>query len=229
MGTENDMKIQSIPKSGRVGEAVYFKGRHGYVGRQYVLPRDPRTPDQLDKRRNLVAVCNCWGTLTPELRGAWGIAAEENDFVTETGEPVRLNGYNFFERLNTRRADLDLPLFERPPARPHFQPNPVAELVITNTGGKITIKLRIIGPPVQYTLVQGPAPKRSGVRLVQKFPFLGLLPPPKDGWSDITELYVARYGVPKIGMAVWIRTCQHIDGWIDVPKVLRARVPAPAA
>ena len=64
---------------------------------------------------------------------------------------------------------------------------------------------------------------------MQHFPFLGLLPPPIDGWSDITELYVARFGVPKAGTAIWIRTCQHIDGWTDVPKVVRARVLAPAA
>ena len=103
------------------------------------------------------------------------------------------------------------------------------ELVVTITGGKFTLKLRVPGPPAQYTLVQGAAPVRSGVRYVQHFPFLGLLPPPKDGWSDITELYVARYGVPKAGTAIWIRTCQHIDGWIDVPKVIRARVLALAS
>jgi hypothetical protein len=56
-----------------------------------------------------------------------------------------------------------------------------------------------------------------------------LLPPATDGWSDITDLYKARYGEPKPGMAIWIRTCQHIDGWTDVPKVARARVPAAAA
>ena len=27
--------------------------------------------------------------------------------------------------------------------------------------------------------------------------------------------------------AIWIRTCQHIDGWTDVTKVARARVRAP--
>ena len=27
---------------------------------------------------------------------------------------------------------------------------------------------------------------------------------------------------------IWIHTCQHIGGWTDVPKVARARVPAPA-
>jgi hypothetical protein len=60
----------------------------------------------------------------------------------------------------------------------------------------------------------------------RQYAFLELLPSPKDGWSDITELYVARYGVPKVGWAIWNRTCQHIDGWTDVPKVTRARVPA---
>jgi len=38
-----------------------------------------------------------------------------------------------------------------------------------------------------------------------------------------------RYGVPNVKQAVWIRVCQHIDGYMDVPKVLRARVPAAAA
>jgi hypothetical protein len=47
--------------------------------------------------------------------------------------------------------------------------------------------------------------------------------------GGITELYVARHGVPKSGTAIWIRTYQHLDGSTDVPKVTRARVPAAAA
>jgi hypothetical protein len=142
---------------------------------------------------------------------------------------VRLNGQNLFVSLNTRRADLGLAQFDLPPAKPVFGRNPVVELAITNTDGKPTLKLRVTSPPTQYMLVQGARPVGTAVRCVQHFPFLGLLPPPIDGWSDITELYVARYGVPKAGTAIWIRTCQHIDGWIDVPEVVRARVLAPAA
>src|ERR1035441_6865055 len=97
--------------------------------------------------------------------------------------------------VNTRRADLGLPQFDLPPAEPVFSGNPVAELVATNTGGKFTLKLRVPSPPAQYTLVQGAAPVRTGVRSVQHFPFLGLLPPPTDGWSDITDLYKARYEI----------------------------------
>jgi len=223
------MKISAIPKSGRKGSVVYLNTRYGKVARQYVRPRNPRTPEQQGHRNNVRAVSHHWRTLTPEQRAAWRVAAAKNYFADETGLRVRLNGYNFFVSFNTRRADLHLPQFDLPPAKPVFGRNPVAELVITNSGGKITLKLRVPSPPAQYTLVQGPAPVRTAVRCVQHFPFLGLLPPPKDGWSDITELYVARYGVPKAGMAIWIRTCQHIDGWTDVPKVARARVRAPAA
>ena len=185
------------------------------VARQYVCPRNPRTPEPQGHRWNLRAVLRRWRTLSAEQRAAWCRVAATRDFVTETARRMRLNGYNFFASLNTRRADLDLPQFDLPPAEPVFSPNPVAELVITNTGGKITLKLRVPSPPAQHTLVQGPAPVRSGARCVQHFPFLGLLPAPADGWSDITELYVARHGVPKVGMAVWIRTCLHIDGWTD--------------
>jgi hypothetical protein len=222
------MKISSIPKSGRKGSVVYLDTRHGKVAREYVRPSNPRTAEQQAHRQNVRAVSARWHTLTLEQRGAWRVAAAENDFTDEKGRRVRLNCYTFFVGLNTRRADLGLAQFDLPPAKPFFGRNPVVELAITNTGGEITLKLRVTGPPAQYTLVQGARPVGTAVRCVQHFPFLGLLPPPIDGWSDITELYVARHGVPKASTAVWIRTCQHIDGWIDVPKVLRARVGPPA-
>jgi len=222
------MKISSIPKSGRQGSVVYLNSRHGNVVREFVRPGNVRTPQQQDHRNNVRAVTGRWSTLSAEQRAAWCAATANQYFVNEAGRRVRLNGYHHFVSLNIRRSDLGLPQFDLPPAEPVFSTNPVAELVITNTAGKITLKLRVPSPPAQYTLVQGAAPVRSGVRCVQHFPFLGLLPPPTGGWSDITELYSARYGVPKAGKAIWIRTCQHIDGWQDVPKVARARVPIPA-
>src|ERR1035441_5518539 len=223
------MKMQSIPKRGRKGSVIYSETRHGKVAREYVTPRNPRTAEQQSHRNNVRAVTGRWRTLSADQRTAWCAATANKYFVTETGRRVRLNGYHFFVSLNTRRADLDLPQFDLPPAEPVFRRNPVAELVITNTGGKITLKLRVPSPSAQYMLLQGAAPVRTGVRCVQHFPFLGLLPPPTDGWNDITDLYKARYGEPKAGTAIWIRTCQHIDGWQDVPKVACARVPAAAA
>ncbi len=223
------MKMASIPKRGRKGNVIYSETRHGKVAREFVPPSNPRTADQQDHRRNVRAVTGRWRTLNDQQRAAWGAAAANKYVVTKTGRRVCLSAYHLFVSLNVGRADLALSQFDLPPAEPVFSSNPVEELAATFTGGKFTLKLRISSPPAQYTLVYAAAPVRSGVRYVHHLPFLGLLPPPEDGWSDITDLFDARYGVPKPNQAIWIRTCQHIDGWTDAPKVLRARIAAPAA
>jgi hypothetical protein len=220
------MKVISAPQSGQIGNVVYVNSRYGQVARQYVHPRNPRTAEQQRNRGNFGAVSSRWRSLTAEQHAAWFLAAANKFMTTQGGRQIPLNGYNHFVSVNSRRAELDLPRFDLPPAEPTFSPNPVAELVITNTGGTIALKLRVPSPPAQYTVVQGAAPVTSGIRCVQHYPFLGLLRPPTDGWSDITELYIARYGVPPVGTVIYIRTCQHIDGRTDVPKEASARVPS---
>ena len=223
------MKLKSIPKRGRKDGVIYSETRHGNVARAYVPPYNPRTALQQAHRRNHLAVLGRWGTLTPDQQAAWRVVAANKYFVNDEGRRVRLNCYNLFASLNVRRADLDLPQFDFPPPEPVFQKNPVDELVADFIDGVFTLKLRVASLLAQYTLLYAAAPVRSGVRSVQRFHFLGLLPPPKDGWIDITALYVARFGEPKPNWAIWVRTCQHIDGWVDAPKMLRARLYAAAA
>jgi hypothetical protein len=201
-------------------------GRYGQIVRQYVCPRNPKTPTQQANRNGFGQVSTGWRALDPAKRIAWCIAAADSYTISRSGRRVALNGYNYFIRVNAARAHLGLSQLDLPPTVPTFSPNPVAELSIANSGGTVTLKLRVPSQPGQYTLVQGAAPVSAGVRCVQHFPLLGLLPAPVDGWSDITEPYVARYGVPTVGTAVFIRTCQHIDGWTDLPKVASAFVPA---
>jgi hypothetical protein len=222
------MKVISVPQSGRVGPVVYVNSRYGVLARQYMPPRNPPTPDQQRNRSNFGAVSSRWRALTPQQRLLWALASANKYITTAAGREICLNAYNYFVSLNNKRANLGLPQFDVPPAEPSFSPNAVAELAATNTGGVISLKLRVPNPPAQYTLVQGAAPVGAGVRCAQHFPFLGLLPPPTDGWSDITALYVARYGMPVAGTVIFIRTCQHIDGWTDVPKLASALVPATA-
>ena len=219
-------KISSPPQSGRVGSVVYVNSRYGQLVRQYVPPRNPQTPDQQKNRSNFGAVSSRWRALEPAKRIAWCIGAADSYTLSRTGRRVALNGYNYFIRVNAARAHLGLSQFDLPPTVPSFSPNPVAELAIANNGGTITLKLRVPSQPGPYTLVQGAAPVSAGVRCVQHFPLLGLLPAPVDGWSDITDLYVAWYGAPIVGTVVFIRTCQHTDGWTDLPKVASAFVPA---
>ena len=117
-------------------------------------------------------------------------------------------------------------MFDLPPALPPFSPNPAAELLATIEGGVFQLKLHVLSQPAEHTLVLGALPCSPGVRCVQHFPFLGFLPASVDGWCDIADLFVSRYGRPAAGRAIFIRTRQHINGWNDPPKQVRAVVRA---
>jgi hypothetical protein len=46
------------------------------------------------------------------------------------------------------------------------------------------------------------------------------------GYSNITDLYVARYGIPTAGTRIFICTRQVLNGWEDAPKQTTAIVPS---
>jgi hypothetical protein len=223
------MKIKSIPKRGRKGNVIYSETRHGNVAREFVPADNPQTAQQQAHRRNVQAVSRPWHTLNDQQCAAWGAATANKYMLTRTGRQVRLSPYHLFVSLNVGRADLGLSQYDVPAPEPVWGASPLVELSATFTGGRFSLKARPTSPPAQHILVYAAAPVRSGVRYLKHIPFLCLLPPPIDGWSDLTDLYVARYGVPKPDWAIWIRACQHADGWQDAPITLRARISVQAA
>ena len=222
---ENEGERQAWIKRQKAKGVRAFKGRYGWATSTFGPPTNPRTADQQRHRQNILAVSRRWRTLSLDQKGTWRVLAANACFVNDKGERVKLNCFKLFVSLNTRRADLNLPQYDVAPPPPVFSDSPVKELAVIYREGKPTLMLRVEGTPEQLILVRGAKPVRSSAWPGQHFPFLGFLPPPKDGWCDITDLYVARYGVPKPNQAIWIRTCQHIDGFTDVPKTLRVRVP----
>jgi len=206
-----------------------FKARYGWTTSTVGAPDNPQTAQQQDHRRNVQAVTRRWHTLNDQQCAAWGAATANKYMLTRTGRRVRLSPYHLFVSLNVGRADLGLSQYDVPAPEPVWSTSPVVELSATFTGGRFSLKARLTRPPAQHILVCAAAPVRSGARYVKRIPFLCLLPPPIDGWSDLTDFYVARYGVPKPGWTIWIRTCQHIDGWQDAPTTLCARISVQAA
>jgi hypothetical protein len=205
--------------SGRVGDKVYVNGRFGQIVRPYVPPRNPRSPLQTQTRQGFGALASQWRGIAPEARFAWDAASIRD----RTG----ISGYSYFMKLNAARIHIGLARLDYPPSqRPGFNVNSVAEVAVVVNGGQASIKLHVPSPPGQYTLVEVAAPVSAGVRFVQGYRYVGLLPAPVDGWSDITELVVARFGEPTPGKALFIRSRQQTDGWMDAGKVTSALVPS---
>jgi hypothetical protein len=219
------MKILDIPQSGKSGNSVSVRTRYGQTRRPLIIPKDPRTPGQLRSRATLGHIAPRWRGLTDEQRAAWTAGGRKIRSRPRLGQCGPLTGCQFFTMINCNLASIGLDRVVLPPERARFGTNPVDELVITNTGGDIDLKLAVRGTPVPYTIVLGTAPCSAGISFAMHFVILGLLPAPKAGFSNIRKLYVDKFGVPPVGKRVFIRTRQQINGWADLPKQTTAVVP----
>ena len=127
------------------------------------------------------------------LSAAWPAAAKKEGMLP----------YRFFCQTNGTLAAYGQPRLLDPPKRERLRPNPVEALEIRNQGGVITLRLRVPVAPAQFTFVFGvrwcspgiSVPRRNGV-------LLGPLPQAVQGWSDITDLYVNKFGQPPPGTRI---------------------------
>jgi hypothetical protein len=219
------MKILDIPQSGRCGLTVSVRTRYGLVRRRYAVPRDRRSPAQLHIRSAFGRVVCSWRGLTEEQRAAWEKATPGVYSRPRLNQKGRLSGYLLFVKINSTLVYQGQPIRQTPPTRAVFDSNKVGPLVATSTGGEISLKLNVPSAPKAQTVVLGTRPCSAGVRFAKHFVMLGVLPAAEAGYSNITDLYVARYGQPPAGTRVFIRTRQMIDGWADHPKQTSALIP----
>ena len=219
------MRISDVPQSGHLGTFISYKTRYGQFRRPYVIPTDPQTPAQLRHRRNMGRAAARWRTLSDMQRAAWIAFGSQMQSGSKLGQSGPLAGYNFYVKINSNLADIGEPQVVEPPSYAQFDINPVGDLTITNTRGVIALKLAVPAAPARQTLVLGTKPLSAGRSFPGRFTFLGLLPEPVGGLSDITEMYKAIYGVLPANMRIFIRTVQQINGWKDTPKQTNAVVP----
>ena len=83
------------------------------------------------------------------------------------------------------------------------------------------------------------APFNPGADKNDLYAFIGLLPPPVGGESDITNLYLAklkqwrklkpkRYHIPLEGSRIFIRVWQQINGWVHEVRMFQTSGLVPA-
>lgn len=187
---------------------------------------ESRSPDQRDWNATVGHTAKLWEWLTDEERLTWRV----------WGETRRRNGYNCFVEANVRRVrDGQQPVRLPPPDAPPAE-NPVGQLVITNCGGRVRLKLQVPRQPTAPISVWGSRPCRLGISGCDKCPRLGPLPPPQGGFCDITALYFAKHGgyidkhrVPLAGRRIFIRTRLELDGRTNLFMPVSAVVPRPTS
>jgi hypothetical protein len=221
------MKIRGIPMSGRSGPVVYCHRRGTQYVRRHVLTKDLKTAAQRRVREIMEAVSKGFGGwLTQPERDAWELAAKEINSRPRLGQSGPLTGQELFEKLNFPRSLIGREWLRLPAARVVFGPSPVGELTIGREQGRLRLELAVVGPVTGDLMVLATPPCRPTWCKCRKPRYLGLLPAPVNGVSDITALYLERFGEPEPGQRIFIRTVQQRDGWESGPTDTSDLVPA---
>ena len=174
-----------------------------------------------------------WGDLTEDQYRAWDEAAKQEKRRRRWPQGRRFTGQNLFTEINSHQSFLGLPPYLYPPERPVFGLDRPGPLMAGNGWDGFTLKLGVPKVPAGHTLVFGSPPCPAGRRVWRDFRFLGLLPAPDGGASDIAGIYGKKFGNPRAGSRIFIRTWQQINGWRDSfptqTTVVVPGKPAPAA
>ena len=207
------MRILDIPKSGRERGYVYYMRGRKLFRRRYVVPRNVRTAARRLVRGKFGSFATAWrGLLTEEQRQAWCALAKTVESKPRLWQSGHLFGEQLFEAINCARARIGREMLLWPPEPVKFDPSPVTALTVMYVNGQLRLRLQVTGPITTDIMVFGQAPCSAGWKKWRSGAYLGLLPPPRSGECDITDLYVNRYGQPLPGKKVFIRTRQQKDG-----------------
>ena len=172
-----------------------------------------RTAAQRRARQHLGQFSGMWRQLTEEQRTAWRRRASEVGRLVRNGLYYHLGGQQLFNKINSVLALCGHEPLTDPPPQPRFGPNPVGALTISSAGDGLTLKLSVCGSPAEDIMVFASPPYSAGRGYCRDYRFLGLLPAPVEQVSDITRLYIKKYGVPPANTRVFIRAWQQVDGW----------------
>jgi hypothetical protein len=220
------MKILDTPRSGKCSLTVAFQSRYGLCLRQHVPQKATLTP----ARQN---VCTVFGDnsrkwsarLTQEQHQRWILAGAQALSHPRLAQKGPLTGQQFWQAISTVRAIVGLPETLEVPARPMFSHSNVGSLVIENGANGVRLYLAVSGELNEDIMVFGQEPCSRGRYKRRNVSYLGLLPPPIGGLSDITRLYNDRFGEPRPGQKVFLVTCQEKDGWKGLDLETSATVP----
>ena len=219
------MKSLGPPQSGKLGDKVASRNHYGPYEHKHFVPEKAPSSRQVDTREAWGILAAAWDELTEAQRELWRRHAHETPSRRRLGHSHWLIGSVLYQKLNFPRVKIGLPPLEAPSRRPSFPPNPVSELLVVRTGRGLRLMVRVSRPPTQYTLVYGSPPLKAGRASCSTFCYLGLLPEPRNGLCDITQLYCKRYGAPPLNSKLFIRTRQQIEGWQDMPHTSDVLIP----
>jgi hypothetical protein len=220
------MKTIDTPRTGKIGNIVVYPSAFGQCAHEYTVPRQPDSVAQARARSFFGWSSRTWSLKLSDLqRDRWDALAQQVPSHPSLGQYGHLSGQRLCIKINNTLLTAGKPPVQDPPDPVVFGLNPVGSLLFVNDPeGGVRLLLNV-GTLSEDIMVYGRAPCSAGRRKLRWACYLGLLGPVINGLSDITALYVARFGLPGAGRRIFIVTCQEKNGWQGQDNVISGVVP----
>ncbi len=222
------MKIIDVPQSGKIGIQVAIPSRYGQCRRIWVPGSNPNTVAQSGVRANFLSRLRAFTALTEAEQNAWIAAAALEQTKGKMGQSGPMTGLQLYMAINCSLMAIGGTPVAAPPAKPATDNLPIDQLLITNTGGTIALKLTTTASPPDGTMLWGAAPQLASRRCTPNMVLLGTTGSPIASEITITNAYTARFGVPPVGSRIFVACNTHPDGWEGIRRSWTAVVPASA-
>lgn len=203
------MKIHTLgTPRGSVGPITTFNSRFGTVQRNRVIPLNPQTDAQTQRRATFASITASWRTLTEEQRSAWDAAA--------SADGSGITGFNLYTRINATLALCGMSTVETPPTKPGFGILNLGTLTVESDGDECNVTLagstQSNPAPTRYIIWAHPptSPGRANLsdwRVIKVVSTLAQLN------ANHGADYKAVFGAPAVGRKVGIEVVQVTDGY----------------
>jgi len=202
--------LMSAEARGKVSGLVFNTWRGAATTKAKTAPAQPRTAKQMAIRAICILVARAWQSLEAAERAQWDAYATAHPEIDWTGNPKRLTGANWYQRLNVRGLKFQGATYDVPPADP--APNPVTDLAVADASDKITVTWTTTGAAGDWVVIWASGPHSAGQ--TPRFPkarFQALVAVGTQTY-DIDPAYEGRYDV-------WVATWNATTGLESVLQV----------
>ena len=122
-------KKEPYNKSGKCGDMIFQRARHGMICYKAFVPANPRSPRQRFCRKIFAITSVSWSALlTEDDRVAWCLRAKSKKSRRRLGKSWPLKGFYYYMRENVWLGYRGQPQLARPPVK-DYQPRPELPLL----------------------------------------------------------------------------------------------------
>ena len=217
------MLVLKAPQSGSIAGTTASHNRYGQYERNRRSPTQSPTARRTAIRTVFAAASTAYSALSETLAAAWGAYAASHPITNRLGQSVVLDGHAMFVRVNTARANSGMALSDGLPVTEEVSFNP-ALASAEATPATLFVTVGNQGAATKVLIQAGPP--RSLARTYEGlWSQLAVAPPSSAAPIDVGAAYAARYGLPALGKAVFVRLVPvSTEGVQGSPLVIRAEV-----